>query len=85
MQAPIITKPNRRKFLANDLKEIVDIQQYSQPLPVEDKKAMSMEWDSEDVQGFYKTIKSYNSSNYLWRNPCTQWSPLGWHTKAKTV
>jgi hypothetical protein len=85
MKAPMITKPNRRKFLANDLKEIVDMQRYLQLLPIEDKKTMSMEWDHEGVQGFYKTIKSNNRINSLWPNPCTQCLPLGWHTKAKTV
>ena len=67
------------EFLANDLKEKVgdsgrpvvithhvDMQRYSQPLPVEDKKAMSMEWDPEDVQGFYKAIEGYNIAAVLY-------------------
>jgi len=61
----MFTKPNRRKFLATDLKEKVDIQRYSPPLPIEFKKIMSMEWNSEDIQGFYKAIESYNISSDL--------------------
>ena len=67
------------EFLANDLKEKVgdsgrpvvithhvDMQRYSQPLPIEDKKAMNMEWDPEDVQGFYKAIDGYNIAAVLY-------------------
>jgi len=61
----MFTKPNRRKFLATDLKEKVDIQRCSHPLPIKDKKAMSMEWNSEDIQGFYKAIERYNISSVL--------------------
>ena len=66
-------------FLIKDLKEKVgdsgrpvvithhvDMQRYSQPLPVDDKKAMSMEWDPEDVQGFYKAIEGYNIAAVLY-------------------
>lgn len=61
------------------------MQRYLQLLPIEDKKAISIEWDHEDVQGFYTTIKSYDSCNSLWPNPCIQCLPLGWHPQAKTV
>lgn len=59
-------------FLVNDLKEKVgttgkpvilthhvDMLRYSQPLPVEDKRAETMEWDPADVNAFYDAIKPY--------------------------
>ncbi|NBO90912.1 MAG: hypothetical protein EBV06_01125 [Planctomycetia bacterium] len=60
-------------FLVTDLKDKVgnsgrpivithhiDLLRYSQPLPVEDKRAEKMEWDPADVQGFYAALKGYN-------------------------
>jgi len=62
----MITKPNRRNFLAKDLKEKVNTQGYLQPLPIEDKKVMSMGLDPEDGQGFYKAIDGYNIAAVLY-------------------
>ncbi len=70
---------NSLDFLIKDLKETVgdsgrpvvithhvDMQRYSQPLPVEDKKAQGMEWDPEDVKGFYDAVANYNIAAILY-------------------
>lgn len=67
------------EFLASDLKEKVgtsgkpvvithhvDMLRYAQPLPVDDKKAESMEWDPADVKGFYDAIKGYTIAAILY-------------------
>ena len=38
----------------------VDMLRYSLPLPVDDRKAMTMEWDPADVRGYHDAIKGYN-------------------------
>lgn len=66
-------------FLVADLKEKVgasgrpvivthhvDMLRYSQPLPVEDKKATALEWDPEDVKGFYDALSGYNVAAILY-------------------
>lgn len=67
------------EFLVADLKEKigtsgrpvvithhVDVLRYSQALPVEDKKAESMEWDPADVQSFHQAIKGYSVAAVLY-------------------
>lgn len=67
------------EFLISDLKEKVgtsgkpvvithhiDMLRYSQPLPVDDKKAESMEWDPADVKGFYDALRDYNVAAILY-------------------
>ena len=67
------------EFLVSDLKDKVglsgkpivithhiDMLRYAQPLPVEDKKAESMEWDPADVKGFHDAIKGYNVAAILY-------------------
>jgi predicted phosphodiesterase len=67
------------EFLVNDLKEKVgtsgkpvvithhvDMLRYAQPLPVEDAKAGSMEWDPADVKGFYEAIRGYTVAAILY-------------------
>lgn len=44
----------------------VDMLRYSQPLPVEDKKAQSMEWDPADVKGFHDALVGYNVAAILY-------------------
>ncbi len=66
-------------FLVSDLKSTVgtsgrpvvithhvDLLRYSQPLPVEDKKAESMEWDPADVKAFYDALRGYNVAAILY-------------------
>lgn len=66
-------------FLISDLKEKVgssgrpvvithhvDMIRYSQPLPVEDKKAAGMEWDPADVSAFYQALRGYNIAAILY-------------------
>jgi predicted phosphodiesterase len=67
------------EFLVSDLKEKVgtsgrsvvithhvDMLRYAQPLPVEDKKATSMEWDPADVKGFHDALRGYNITAILY-------------------
>jgi len=67
------------EFLVSDLKRNVgtsgkplvithhiDMLRYAQPLPVEDKKAESMEWDPADVKGFHEAIEGYNVAAILY-------------------
>lgn len=67
------------EFLLADLKEKVgtsgrpvvithhvDMLRNAQTLPVEDKKAISMEWDPADVQGFHNALKDYNIAAILY-------------------
>jgi len=67
------------EFLVNDLKEQVgasgkpvvithhvDMIRYAQPLPVDEAKAVSMEWDPSDVKGFYEAIRGYNIAAVLY-------------------
>jgi cytolysin (calcineurin-like family phosphatase) len=74
-------------FLIADLKEKVgtsgrpvvithhvDMLRYSQPLPVDDKKAESMEWDPADVKGYYDALRGYNIAGILYG-----------HTHARTI
>ena len=44
----------------------IDLLRYSQTLPVDDKKAMGMEWDPEDVRGYYEAIRPYNIAAILY-------------------
>lgn len=44
----------------------VDMLRYAQPLPVEDKKAMGMEWDPADVSGFHAALKGYKIAAILY-------------------
>jgi cytolysin (calcineurin-like family phosphatase) len=44
----------------------VDLLRYTQPLPVGDKKAESMEWDPADVKGFYDALNGYNVAAILY-------------------
>ena len=66
-------------FLVSDLKEKVgtsgrpvvithhvDMLRYAQPLPVEDAKAASMEWDPADVKGFHAALNGYNLAAILY-------------------
>lgn len=66
-------------FLVADLKEKVgtsgrpvvithhvDVLRYSQPLPVDDKKAEGMEWDPADVRAFHDALKGYNVAAILY-------------------
>ncbi|VTT98755.1 Metallophosphoesterase OS=Pirellula staleyi (strain ATCC 27377 / DSM 6068 / ICPB 4128) GN=Psta_1259 PE=4 SV=1 [Gemmataceae bacterium] len=67
------------EFLVSDLKEKVgtsgksvvithhvDMLRYAQPLPVEDKKAETMEWDPADVRCFHDALKGYNVAAILY-------------------
>jgi predicted phosphodiesterase len=67
------------EFLESDLKERVgesgrpvvithhvDMIRYAQPLPVEDRKAIGMEWDPADVRGFHDALKGYNVAAILY-------------------
>ena len=66
-------------FLVADLKEKVgtsgrpvvithhvDVLRYAQPLPVEDMKAVGMEWDPADVKGFHAALKGYTIAGILY-------------------
>lgn len=66
-------------FLVSDLKEKVgtsgrpvvithhvDMLRYAQPLPVEDKKAESMEWDPADVRAFHEALAGYRVAAILY-------------------
>lgn len=44
----------------------VDMLRYAQPLPIEDKKAESMEWDPADVKAFYEALNGYNIAAILY-------------------
>lgn len=44
----------------------VDMLRYAQPLPVEDRKAESMEWDPADVQGYHDALAGYNVAAILY-------------------
>ncbi len=44
----------------------VDVLRYAQPLPIDDKKAVGMEWDPADVKGFYSAIKDYRIAAILY-------------------
>lgn len=44
----------------------VDVLRYAQALPVDDSKAMTMEWDPEDVSGFHAALKGYNVAAILY-------------------
>ncbi len=44
----------------------VDMLRYAQPLPVEDKKAETMEWDPVDVKGFHDALRGYNVAAILY-------------------
>jgi len=44
----------------------VDMLRYALPLPVEDKKAMGMEWDPADVRAFHQALKGYNIAAVLY-------------------
>ncbi|MEZ6141138.1 MAG: metallophosphoesterase [Zavarzinella sp.] len=44
----------------------IDLLRYSQPLPVADAKAISMEWDPADVHAFYDAIKDYRIAAILY-------------------
>jgi len=44
----------------------IDLLRYSHALPVDDKKAMGMEWDPEDVRGYYEAIRGYNIAAILY-------------------
>jgi predicted phosphodiesterase len=59
-------------FLVSDLKDEVgtsgrpvvmthhvDVLRYAQPLPVDDKKAQTLEWDPADVKGYHDALKGY--------------------------
>ncbi|MFM7149064.1 MAG: metallophosphoesterase [Gemmataceae bacterium] len=67
------------EFLVTDLKEKVgtsgrpvvlthhvDMLRYAQPLPVEDKRATTMEWDPIDVKGFHDALRGYNVAAILY-------------------
>ena len=66
-------------FLIDDLREKVgtsgrpvvvthhvDVLRYAQPLPVDDKKAASMEWNPADVKGFHDAVKGYTVAAILY-------------------
>lgn len=66
-------------FLLSDLKDKVgtsgrpivithhvDMLRYAKPLPIEDKKAASMEWDPVDVKGFHDALAGYNIAAILY-------------------
>jgi predicted phosphodiesterase len=44
----------------------VDMLRYAQPLPVEDNKALGMEWDPADVRGFHDALKGYTIAAILY-------------------
>jgi hypothetical protein len=44
----------------------VDMMRYAQPLPVEDKKAESMEWDPADVKGYFDALQGYSIAAILY-------------------
>src|SRR5207244_11724938 len=44
----------------------VDMIRNIQPLPVDDKKAVTMEWDPADVKAFHDAIKGYNVAAILY-------------------
>ncbi len=44
----------------------VDMLRYAQPLPIEDAKAVGMEWDPADVKGFHEAIKGYTIAAILY-------------------
>lgn len=44
----------------------IDLLRYSQTLPVDDQQAMGMEWDPEDVRGYYDAIRNYNVAAILY-------------------
>jgi predicted phosphodiesterase len=44
----------------------IDLLRYSQALPVDDRQAMGMEWDPEDVRGYYDAIRNYNVAAVLY-------------------
>ena len=44
----------------------VDMLRYALPLPVEDKKAMGMEWDPADVKAFHEALRGYNIAAVLY-------------------
>jgi Calcineurin-like phosphoesterase len=44
----------------------IDVLRYSQPLPVEDRKAQGMEWDPDDVAGFYQALRGYKIAAILY-------------------
>jgi predicted phosphodiesterase len=44
----------------------VDMLRYARPLPVEDKKAVGMEWDPADVKGFHDALHGYNIAAILY-------------------
>jgi predicted phosphodiesterase len=67
------------EFLVSDLQEKVgtsgkpvvithhvDMLRYAQALPVDDKKAESMEWDPADVKGFHDALKGYTVAAILY-------------------
>jgi predicted phosphodiesterase len=66
-------------FLQQDLREHVgesgrpvvithhiDMLRYAQPLPVEDQKAMGMEWDPADVAAYYAALRGYSIAAILY-------------------
>lgn len=70
---------NSLQFLIDDLKQHVgdsrrpvvithhvDVLRYSQALPVDDAKAITMEWDPEDVHEFHSALKGYNIAAILY-------------------
>ncbi|MFN9720656.1 MAG: metallophosphoesterase, partial [Planctomycetota bacterium] len=44
----------------------VDMLRYAQPLPVDDRRAVGMEWDPADVKGFYDALKGYHVAGILY-------------------
>lgn len=67
------------EFLISDLKDKVgnsgkpvivthhvDMLRYSQPLPVDDKKAEAVEWDPADVNAYYDALRPYNVAAILY-------------------
>lgn len=44
----------------------VDVLRYSQPLPVEDQRALGMEWDPADVRGYHDALKGYRIAAVLY-------------------